>query len=251
MPKSLADIIKDAAATNETVFEIGGEKFTLADLRGMHTTEQQAIAARAAEVERIGKEAQGYLELLTKAAAEAEKNNRREEPAPKVADWRKNPLYEDLIPVIETLEATVKSSAQQSADLKKSLDTSQAVYALERLRRQWAEAKVKPKDKTFEQTVQEVLAAKETDETGLPTLDKYLHRATEPDRIQAASDAAVAKAKLEWEAKHRMDSVQKPGARFNVKGKGEKPPIANLNELTSELVSGDADIARAMEEVPV
>jgi hypothetical protein len=244
MAKTLRDILADAAAApNETTFELAGEKFTLAEFRGLHSEDQRALAQKVADAERIGKEAQGLLTGLEAAMAEAAKRGEKKEDAPaKPSDWRKNPLYDELVPVIEGLEATVKSATESAAAMKKSLDFSQAVYGLERMRRQWAESKVKPTGKTFEQAVTEVLAAKEVDEVGLPTLDRYLYRATEPDRIKVASDEAVAKARTEWDKQHKLDAVPKPGARFTSRGKGEKPPIANLSELTPEMIAADPDI---------
>jgi hypothetical protein len=120
------------------------------------------------------------------------------------------------------------------------LDQSQAIYALERMRRQWAEAKVKPKDKKFEEVVTEVLAAKELDAMGLPTLENYLYRTSEPDRMKAAVDEAIATARKEWEKTARAASIPKPGMT-RTREKTEAP-IKNLSELTSELVSNDADI---------
>ena len=101
--------------------------------------------------------------------------------------------------------------------------------------------RLSPTDKKFEEVVQEVLASKELDEFGLPTVEKYLYRTSEPDRMKAATDEAVAAAKKEWEKQHRADNIPKPGMT-RTRAKDAKAPIANLSELTSELISNDPDI---------
>lgn len=242
--KTLADLIADAAAADDLEFAgPDGTKFKLADIRGFRSTvtaEETALKTKRAEAERIAKEAEGILTALQAAQKEIEKNAPKKEE-PKGSDWRKNPLYEELVPVISAVEEASRIANENAANLKKSLDQSQAIYALERMRRQWAEAKVKPKDKKFEEVVTEVLAAKELDAMGLPTLENYLYRTSEPDRMKAAVDEAIATARKEWEKTQRAASIPKPGMT-HIRGKGAEAPIKNLTELTSELVSNDPDI---------
>ena len=164
----------------------------------------------------------------------------------KGSDWKKNPLYDEIVPVFEALEAQARKALETSERLGKSLELSQATYAAERLRRQWAEAKVKPKDKRFEDVVAEVINAKELDEFGLPTLEKYLYRSTEGDRIKAAQDEAVAAAKKDWEKAQHAASIPKPGGKFQTR-KSAEPPVKSLNDLTSDVVANDPDIQAAME----
>lgn len=252
MPKTLAELIADAAAADDLEFAgPDGMKIKLADLRGFRssvTAEETALKAKRAEAERIAKEAEGILGNLKLAMTEAEKNKQKNEPEPKAPDWRKNPLYEDLLPVLDALESTGKAAREEAAALKKSLDQSQAIYALERMRRQYAEAKVKPKDKKFEEIVTEVLASKELDEMGLPTLEKYLYRVSEPDRLKVATEEAVAAARKEWEKTARAASIPKPGMT-RTREKTEAP-IKDFSQLTSELVSNDPEIVALNEGGP-
>lgn len=243
MAKTLSELIADAASADDLEFAgPDGVKFKLSDIRGFRgtvDTEAKALKAKQAEAERIAKEAEGILAALQAAQKEIEKNAKKEEP--KGTDWRKNPLYEELVPVIEAVEQAAKTANENAATLKKSLDNSQAVYALERMRRQWAEAKVKPKDKKFEEVVTEVLAAKELDGLGLPTLENYLYRTSEPDRMKVAVDEAIVNARKEWEKTQRAQNIPKPGAT-HIRAATKDAPIKKLEELTSELVANDPDI---------
>jgi hypothetical protein len=242
MGKTLAELIDDANSADDLQFKMpDGTEFRLGDVRMFKKgkqSEEAALKEKQAQAEKIAKEAEGILAALQAAQKEIEKNQKKEEP--KGSDWRKNPLYEELVPVIEAVEQAAKMANENAANLKKSLDTSQAVYALERMRRQWAEAKVKPKDKKFEEVVQEVLAAKELDAMGLPTIENYLYRTSEPDRMKAAVDEAIATARKEWEKTQRAANIPKPGMT-RTREKVETP-IKNLSELNSELVSNDPEI---------
>jgi hypothetical protein len=244
MAKTLSELIADAAAADDMELALAdGTKYKLSDIRGFRSTvdnEAKGLKQKQAEADRIATEASTILASLQVALKEAEKTAKKEEP--KGSDWRKNPLYEELVPVIEAVEGAARQAREDASNLKKSLDQSQAIYALERMRRQWAEAKVKPNGKKFEEVVQEVLASKELDEFGLPTVEKYLYRTSEPDRMKAATDEAVAAAKKEWEKQHRADGIAKPGNMTRTRAKDAKAPIANLSELTSELISNDPDI---------
>jgi hypothetical protein len=244
MAKTLSELIADAAAADDMEF-VGadGVKVKLSEIRGFRssvTAAENELKTKTANAERVAKEAETILTSLQAAMKEAEKNAPRKEES-KGSDWRKNPLYDELVPVIEAVEQAAKTARENSEALKKSLDQSQAIYALERMRRQWAEAKVKPNGKKFEEVVTEVLTSKELDEMGLPTLEKYLYRVTEPDRMKAATNEAVANARKEWEKTQRAASIPKPGAT-HIRAAAKDAPIKNLTELTSELVANDPDI---------
>jgi hypothetical protein len=250
MGKTLAELIADAAASDDLEFAApDGTKFKLSDVRGFRSgveTERQAAARATKEAETTAKQAKDIFDALKAAQDEMNKNTRQSDKTDNKADaWKKNPLYEDIVPVFEQLQTMAQEAVNTSKTLKQSLDQSQAIYALERMRRQWAESKVKPANKKFEEVVAEVIAAKELDEVGLPTLEKYLYRTSEPDRIKVAVDEGIAKAQKEWEAKQRASNVPKPGKFETLKS--EKPPIAKLDELTSAVVSQDPDILAAME----
>jgi cysteinyl-tRNA synthetase len=244
MGKTLVELLADAEAKDDLELALAdGTKYKLSDIRGFRgavDTEAKALKTKREEAERIAKEAEGILGALQAAQKEIEKNTPKP-PETKGSDWRKNPLYEELVPVIEAVEQSAKIARENADALKKSLDTSQAVYALERMRRQWAEAKVKPKDKKFEEVVQEVLAAKELDAMGLPTIENYLYRSSEPDRMKVAVDEAIANARKEWEKTQRAANIPKPGAT-HIRAATKDAPIKNLTELTSELVSQDQEI---------
>lgn len=253
MAKTLQELIADAAAADNLEFAgPDGTKFTLADIRGFRSgteTERQTAVRMRQEAEKTAREAKDLFDALKAAQAELDSNRTRNEPAPKGKRWQDNPLYDELVPVIEAAEKEAKDARTLANAMKESLDKSQAIYALERMRRQYAEAKVKPKDKKFEDIVAEVIAAKEVDELGLPTIEKYLHRASEPDRIQEAIKEAVAKERTEWEKKQRVSEIPKPG-RFRTEKKAEAP-IKRIEDLNSEAVikamGEDPDFASSIE----
>jgi hypothetical protein len=59
--------------------------------------------------------------------------------------------------------------------------------------------------------------------------------------MKVAVDEAVVNARKEWEKTQRAASIPKPGAT-HIRTATKDAPIKNLTELTSELVSQDADI---------
>jgi hypothetical protein len=248
MPKTLSELIADAAASDDLEFAgPDGMKVKLADLRGFRSsveTERQGAESARKNAEKTAKEAKDIFDALTAAQAEFKKQN-EPPPSTKKSDWKKNPLYDELVPVLEAAEAAANEARETANNLKKSLDQSQAIYALERMRRQWAESKVKPSGKKFEEVVAEVIAAKEFDDLGLPTLDKYLYRTSEPDRIKVATDEAVAAAKKEWEKAQRASDIPRPGKFQTVKP--SDAPIKKIEDLTSAVVSQDPEIAELWE----
>jgi hypothetical protein len=253
MGKTLGEILADAASADDLEFKgPDGNVFKLADLRAFQkATGTETAAAKAAREKAASdaNEAATILAALQKAAKEMKTVPERWEDPPKPPAWKDDPLYQPLVPVFDELLAMAKASKEQADAVKKSLDQSQAIYALERMRRQWAEAKVRPTDKQFEQVVGEVLAAKELDEMGLPTLEKYLYRTSEPERIKAATEAAVIAAKADWDKTAKAAAVPKPG-KFQVRQKTDAP-IKDLSELTSEVVANDPDVMAAMEGTTV
>ena len=242
MAKTLAEILADAAADDNLEFAAAdGTKIKLADIKGFRSsvdTENQAAARARKEAERLAGEAKTLFDSLKAAQDEMNRNTPKQDDKPaKGSDWKKNPLYDEIVPVFESLEATAKQIAEENKRISKSLELSQATYAAERLRREWAEAKVKPKDKKFEEVVQEVINAREVDEFGLPTLSKYLHRATEQDRMEAYAAEKVAAAQKDWEKKAHVAAIPKPG-KFQTR-KNADAPIKKLEDLNSETVAND------------
>lgn len=243
---NLSELLGQADLPGELTFKDDkGNEFKLSDLRAFGSgvsTEKEAAVRQRQEAERVGKEAQDMLAALEAAMGEVQKAKPKKEEANNARDWRKNPLYDEIVPVLEGYESQLKSVVQMANEVKKSLDMSQAIYATERLRRQWAEASLKPQNMKFEDAVKQVLERKDMDSMGLPTLERLLHDSTEPDRLKTAVDEAVKKARTEWEQTSRIASV-KPGSgtRFSTKKAGE-PPIKKLDELTSEKVSQDPEI---------
>ena len=246
---NLQELLSQADLKDDLEFELNGNKFKVGDLKGFRSgveSERTALLNQKKEAEKLAKEAQDLLGALDTAMKEVQKQQAPTKKEEK-ADWRKNPLYEELLPVVDALETQTKQALGLAGDLKKSLDQSQAIYAAERLRREWAEAQDKPKEAKFEDVVKEVLGRGDKDSFGMPSLSRWLHDAGEGTRIQRAVDEALKKSNADWEQKVRMGAVQKPGSstKFSTQKAGA-PPIKNLSELTSEVVAADPDVAAAM-----
>src|SRR5882724_4676388 len=117
MPKTLAEIIADAAANDDVQFTgPDGIVVKLGDIRsfrGSVDTETKTLKAKQAEAERVAQEAQKLLTALDAAMKEEEKKNKGNAPPDKTGDWKKNPLYEDLVPVFDALQ----KQAQEARDI--------------------------------------------------------------------------------------------------------------------------------------
>jgi hypothetical protein len=247
MSKTLAELLADAAADEALEFTAAdGTKIKLGDIKGFRgavETERQAAARERAEATRIATEAKTLWEGLKSAQEEFAK---RTAPEPKKGSrWQDNPLYDELVPVLEAAQKAADEAREVAKATKQQLDQASAMYALERMRGQWEKSTSKPAGKKFEEVVQEVIAAKELDEMGLPTLDRYLHRSAEPDRIKTAVAEALATAKKEWDKAQHAANVPKPG-KFQVRKSGE-PPIKKIEDLNSEVVSQDPEITALWE----
>jgi hypothetical protein len=245
MPKTLAELIADAATEDMEFTGPDGVKVKLSEVRGFRSgleTERQAAANARKEAEKTAQEAKNIFDAL-KAAQDA--MNAQTPPddgkKSKGQDWRKNPLYDEIVPVFDALEAKATQAFERADKLSKSLELSQATYAAERLRREWAEAKDRPKDAKFEEVVQQVLTRKDVDEFGLPTIGKWLKEATEPTRMEAYANEKIAAAKKEWEKAQHAANIPKPGGKFQTRKSGEGP-IKKIDELTSDIVANDPDI---------
>jgi len=246
MAKTLADLISDAAMNDDTQFTTpDGTVFRLGDVRTFKNgveSERSAAANARKEAEKTAKEAKEIFDALTAAREEMNKNTTKDDgKAAKGSDWRKNPLYDEIVPVFDALEAKATQAFERADKLSKSLELSQATYAAERLRREWAEAKDRPKDAKFEEVVQQVLTRKDVDEFGLPTIGKWLKEATEPTRMEAYANEKIAAAKKEWEKAQHAANIPKPGGKFQTRKSGEGP-IKKIDELTSDIVANDPDI---------
>jgi len=258
MPKTLAELIADAAANDDVQFTgPDGLVVKLGDIRGFRSaveTEKKTLQTKQSEAERVATEAQKLLTALDAAIKEQEaKNTRKTEPD--TAAWKKNPLYEELVPVFDHLEQLVQTSTAQATAAKKELASITAFYTIERMRQEYNAAPESfRKAKPFETVVQEALANGDLESYGagenavrMPTLRKRIHEGTEADRIETAVKAGVAAAKVEWDKQQKAASIPKPQGRISVRAKDEKLPIKNLSELTSELVAADPDVQAAME----
>jgi len=244
MAKTLSELIADAATEDMEFTGPDGVKVKLSEVRGFRSgveTERQEAKRAREEATKTAQEARQIFDALKAAQEEMNKATKKDDDKPaKGSDWRKNPLYDEIVPVFDALEAKATQAFERADKLAKSLELSQATYAAERLRREWAEAKVKPKDKKFEDAVAEVLQSKEVDEFGLPTLSKYLHRSTEQDRMDAYAAEKVASAQKEWQKKQHAADIPKPG-KFQTRKSGEGP-IKKLEDLNSEVVGNDPEI---------
>lgn len=258
MAKTLAELIADAASNDDVQFTgPDGLVVKLGDIRGFRgsiETEKKTLQQKQEEATRVAQEAQKLLTALDAAMKEEQKKNQKVEPD-KTGDWKKNPLYEDLVPVFDGLMKSVEESRNTAAAAKKELSQISAFYTLERLRSEYNAAPDSyRKAKTFEAVVQEAIASGDVESFGqgdnvvkMPTLRKRIHEGTEADRIKSAADAAVAAAKVEWEKTARLNSAPKPAGRFATHKGTDKPPIAKLDELTSDKIMDDPDIAKAMQ----
>ena len=193
----------------------------------------------------MAQEAKNVFDGL-KAAQEEFARKTAPPPDTRKDDWRKNPLYEDIVPVLDAALNAAREAAEVAKSTKSQLDKTSALYAIERMRNEYDKADMKPSDKRFEDLVAEAVAAKELDAQGMPTLSKVLNRYSEPKRMEAYAAQKIEEAKKEWEKKQRIGEVPKPGKFHNVKA--DEAPIENLDELTSELVANDPDIQAAMND---
>jgi hypothetical protein len=247
MGKTLAELISDAASDDNLELALAdGTKFKLSDVRGFRNgveTERQAATSARKEAEKTALEAKQIFDAL-KSAQDAMNANtpKDDDKKSKGSDWKKNPLYDEIVPVFDALEAKANQAFELAGKLGKSLELSQATYAAERLRREWAESeKSRPKEAKFEEVVQQVLARKDVDDLGLPTLSKWMKEATEPTRMEAFAAEKVAAAKKEWEKANHAANIPKPGGKFQTRKSGEGP-IKKLDELTSDVIANDPDI---------
>src|ERR1700722_1086012 len=146
MAKTLAELISDAASDDNMELVLDdGTKYKLSDVRGFRNgveTERQAAASARKEAEKTAKEAKEIFDALSEAREEMNKNTPKDDgKAAKGSDWKKNPLYDEIVPVFDALEAKATQAIELAGKLGKSLELSHATYAAERLRREWAEAK--------------------------------------------------------------------------------------------------------------
>lgn len=246
MAKTLAELLNEADDLELSAPD--GSKVKMSELKGYRTAsdnERRGYETKRQEAERLANEAKQVFDALSAAQKEFEKKSA---PPPDTSkdNWRKNPLYEEIVSVIDEANRAASEARELAKNTKKELDNTSAIYALERMRREYAEANIKPKDRKFEDLVAEALQAKELDAMGLPTIGKVLNRLSEPERMETYAAEKVAAAQKEWEKKQRMSEVPKPG-KFTTRKSTDAAPIKDLNQLTSELVMNDPDIQAAME----
>jgi len=269
---TLLELLAQADLPSEMEFKNDqGQVIKIGDVRGLNSSLDGEKARLAEEVKKataIGQEAQGLAEAL-KRAVEEQARKTAAAAAPKGEDkapaWRSNPLYEELLPVIDTLEANAKAANTRAEQANKALSQISAFYSLERMRGEYNSAPESfRKANEFNKLVEEALAAKDVDTFGageavisMPTLRRRIHAGTESDRIKAAVDEALKKNNSEWETKARMTAGSgKPGGgtKFSTR-KASEPPIKKLDELTSEAVAAevakDPEFAKALEGEPV
>src|SRR6266446_4335470 len=140
MGKTLAELIADAASNNDVEFTgPDGLKVKLGELRsfrGSVDTETANLKAKQAEAERVAVEAKNLLTALDAALKEEQKKNQKVEPA-SGPDWKKNPLYEDLVPVFDALTAQAAEAKNIAAAATKQLSQVSAFYSIERMRSEY------------------------------------------------------------------------------------------------------------------
>src|SRR5215471_9709291 len=191
---TLAELLAQADLPSEMEFKNDmGHIIRLADLRTLNSTVDGEKARLADEVKKataIGQEAQGLAEALRKAVDEqarktaaAAATDDEKKGAEKAPSWRSNPLYEELLPVFDALQATVTAANTRAEAATKSLQQMSAFYSLERMRGEFNSApEAFRKANDFNKLVQEALTNKEVYTLGegesaisLPTLAKRIH----------------------------------------------------------------------------
>jgi hypothetical protein len=250
--------------------DAAGNKFKLSDLRGLSTGLDAEKARLTAEIEKnvkLAKDAEGFIAALDKAVKDA---NAKAAPAAapdtKKDAWKKNPLYEEIVPVVEALEATMKQAQQTASSATAQLNRMSAFYGLERLRSEYDKAPESyRKAKKFEDAVAEAIRNKDVVSFGegdsrveMPTLSKLIQSGTEQDRIDAAVNAALAKQKADYDLASRMNAggAGKPGGstKFSTRT-AKEPPIKKLDDLTGDALMAEAakdpNFARALDGEPV
>jgi hypothetical protein len=254
---SLQEIIDNAQFTDtmELTEPSTGTKFTLGDVRkfrGSALELERVAANKKVQAEQLATEAAKLLTSLQEQAKAVEANKAKEPPA--LADWEKDPWYAPVATAMkekfDALNTVIAKMNEAFAEQKKALDNAQAIYGLERMRREFDAHKDDPslKGKTFEDLAREAVNGRVIDQYGLPTLSPIISRLTEPDRIERAKKEAVDAARKSWEQEQAVAATTKPGAgRFRTIKPNEKPPISKIEELTSEMVANDPDVRAAME----
>lgn len=263
---TLAEILADSAKyTDEMVFkDAAGNEFKIGDLRTFKAgqeSEKKQMEAKRAEAERIGKELQGLLDAVKQGIEESKKTAPpKGEEGNKEPAWRKNPLLEELAPVVDELEKMAKAANARAEASAKSLAQMSAFYSLERMRNEYNSAPESfRKANDFNKLVAEALGSGEVVSFGegdgaikMPTLSKRIHAGTEADRTAAAIAAAIEKNNAEWAQKSKMAAAGgKPasGTKFTTR-KASEPPVKNFAEMTSEKVmeaeAADPEFAKAL-----
>jgi len=248
---TLADILNDAAIADATEFEINGVKGTLGDLRSARGAAQKELTvaqSKRAEAERLALQAAELMAQLSGVQPPAPK-------APEGAiDWRKDPLYSPLTADIDKALAAAAKAQEVAETAAKNLDQARSVYAYRTLQAEWNAAPESfRKANPFKDVASQALAAKELDELGMPTLSRRIREATEPDRISESNKVAVEAARKQWETEQAA-AAAKPsatGGRFHTVKNAERP-IQRIEDLNSEAIQNDPDIAAAIRgEQPV
>lgn len=262
---TLAEILADSAKyTDEMVFkDAAGNEFKIGDLRTFKSgqeSERKKMEEARAKAEGIGKELQGLLEAVKQGIEDQKKQAVPKGDDDRTPAWRKNPLLEELAPVVDELEKSAKAANARAEAISKSLSQMSAFYAIERMRNEYNSAPESfRKANEFNKLVAEALGSGEVVSFGegenavkMPTLSKRIHAGTEADRVAAAVAAAVEKNNADWAQKSKMAAAGgKPasGTKFTTR-KAAEPPVKNFNEMTSEAVMAeeakDPEFAKAL-----
>jgi hypothetical protein len=248
---TLADILNDAAIADATEFEINGVKGTIGDLRSVRGAAQKELTvaqSKRAEAERLALQAAELMAQLSNQPAIPVKQ------ADGTIDWRKDPLYSPLTADIDKALAAAAKAQEVAETAAKNLDQARSVYAYRTLQAEWNAAPESFRQKNpFKDVAQQAIAAKEIDELGMPTLSRRIREATEPDRISESNKVAVEAARKQWETEQAA-AAAKPsatGGRFHTVKNAEKP-IQRIEDLNTEAIQNDPDIAAAIRgEQPV
>lgn len=247
---TLKEILDDAQFGDDVQFDFNGNKIPLKELRAMRgnfTREQQEIAAAKSQAEKTALEAATVLAQLLD-----EKNKtQNSRPAPTAEEWEKDPIYAPILSKYNPLFDTLKTLTATLEAQKKESERIQAIYTIDRMRGEFnrrADKDGRVKGKTFEDLAKEAVNTKSVDSFGIPTIEPLIDRITEPDRREEYAATRIKEERKKWDDEQRAAGSAKPGssARFRTQ-KSDKPPIAKIDDLTSDMVMNDPDVLAAME----
>lgn len=247
---TLQEILNDAQFGDDVQFDFNGNKIPLKELRAMRgnfAKEQQEISQAKAAAEKSALEAANVLAQLLEEKGKTVTNKTPAAPE----EWENDPIYKPVLNKFNPIFDAIKNLTASIEAQKKTVEQAQAIYAIDRMRAEFnrkADKDGKVKGKSFQELAAEAVNTKTVDSFGVPTLEPLIDRMTEPDRREEYAATRIKEERKKWDDEQRAAGSSKPGssARFRTQ-KSDKPPIAKIEELTSDMVMNDPDVLAAME----